>query len=131
DVGDGERISDEGARAGAAARANRNVVRLRPFDEVRDDQEVSRKLHPLDNAEFEFQPLGVLADIVGRRDTLRLKPPLQALTGLAAQFRGLCLLGSFVVGSIAGREPGEDGSARPGIVGAASRYLDSVLDSLR
>ena len=44
DVGDGQRIGDQRAGARAAARADRNVLRLRPFDEVGDDQEVARDI---------------------------------------------------------------------------------------
>ena len=53
EIRDGQRVGDERAGAGAAARADRNVVVLRPFDEVGDDQEVARKLHPLDDADLE------------------------------------------------------------------------------
>ena len=42
EVGDGERVGDERAGAGAASRPDRNAVVLRPFDEVGDDQESSR-----------------------------------------------------------------------------------------
>ena len=45
EVGDGERIGDQRARARAAARPDRNALRLRPLDEVGDDQEVAGILH--------------------------------------------------------------------------------------
>ena len=60
DVGDGERIGDQRARARAASRPDRDAVRLRPFDEVGDDQEVAGELHALDDAELELQPLAIL-----------------------------------------------------------------------
>ena len=43
-------IGDQRARARTAARADRDVVRLRPLDEVGDDQEVAGILHALDDA---------------------------------------------------------------------------------
>ena len=57
EIGDGERIGDERAGARAAARADRNALRLRPLDEVGDDQEVAGIFHPLDDAELEGEPL--------------------------------------------------------------------------
>ena len=45
EVGDGERIGDQRAGARAAARADRDALRLRPLDEVGDDQEVAGILH--------------------------------------------------------------------------------------
>ena len=40
-----ERIGDQRAGAGAAAGADRNALRLRPLDEVGDDQEVAGIFH--------------------------------------------------------------------------------------
>ena len=57
EVGDGQRIGDQRARAGAAARPDRNAVGLRPFDEVGDDQEVARIFHAGDDVELEGEPL--------------------------------------------------------------------------
>ena len=45
EIGDGERVGDERAGAGAAARADRNAVRLRPLNEIGDDQEVAGIFH--------------------------------------------------------------------------------------
>ena len=45
EIGDGERIGDERAGAGAAARPDRNALRLRPLDEIGDDQEVAGIFH--------------------------------------------------------------------------------------
>ena len=42
EIGDGQRIGDQRAGARAAARPDRNALRLGPFDEVGDDQEVAR-----------------------------------------------------------------------------------------
>ena len=45
EIGDRQRIGDQRAGARAAARTDRNALRLRPLDEVRDDQEVARIFH--------------------------------------------------------------------------------------
>ena len=42
EVGDGQRPGDDRAGARAAARPDRNALRLRPLDEVGDDQEIAR-----------------------------------------------------------------------------------------
>ena len=49
DVGDGRRIGDQRAGARAAAGPDGNALRLRPFDEVGDDQEIAGIFHPLDD----------------------------------------------------------------------------------
>ena len=49
EVGDGQRPGDDRARARAAARPDRNVVGLGPFDEVGDDQEVAGEPHAGDD----------------------------------------------------------------------------------
>ncbi len=59
EVGDGERISDQRAGARAAPGADRNALRLRPLDEIGDDQEVAGIFHALDDAELEIEPLAV------------------------------------------------------------------------
>jgi hypothetical protein len=41
EIGDGERVGDQRARARAAARPDRNALRLRPLDEVGDDEEIA------------------------------------------------------------------------------------------
>ena len=45
EIGDGQRIGDQRAGAGAAAGADRNALRLRPLDEVGDDEEVAGIFH--------------------------------------------------------------------------------------
>ena len=57
EIGDGERPGDQRARARAAARTDGNVVGLGPFDEVRDDQEVARIVHAVDDVDLEGEPL--------------------------------------------------------------------------
>ena len=59
EVGDGQRPGDNRTCARTPARPHRNAVRLRPLDEVRDDKEVARKSHVLDDAELVGQPFVV------------------------------------------------------------------------
>ena len=58
EVGDAERVGDQRAGAGAAARAHRHAVVLGPVDEVGDDQEVAGEAHLHD----------------GRRSRIRVAP---------------------------------------------------------
>ena len=60
EVGDGQRPGHDRAGARAAARPDRNALRLRPFDEVGHDQEVARKLHARDDVELEVEALLVV-----------------------------------------------------------------------
>jgi len=41
---------------------------FRPLDEVRDDEEVARKIHAQDDVELEFQPLGIDTFVLRGRD---------------------------------------------------------------
>ena len=90
-----ERVGNERTGARAAAGADRNALRLRPLDEVGDDQEIARIFHARDHIELEGETLTVvlLDRAVGdavQRD-LALKPLLRALS----QFRGFVhLLGA-------------------------------------
>ncbi len=59
EVGDRQAVGNQRAGAGAAPRSHRHAVVLGPVDEVRHDQEVARKTHLNNDAEFEFQALGV------------------------------------------------------------------------
>ena len=45
EIGDGQRLGDERACARPASRPDRDPLRLRPLDEVGDDQEIARELH--------------------------------------------------------------------------------------
>ncbi len=67
EIGDGERIGDQRARAGAAAGANGDAFGLGPFDEVGDDQEVTLIVHAGDDIEFEGEPLGIGGGVKARR----------------------------------------------------------------
>src|SRR5437870_4233008 len=77
DVGDPHRIGDERAGRGAAARANRDAVVLRVFDEVPDDEEVAGEAHVLDDLDLALEAVLVLLHLVLARD-LALQAPLQA-----------------------------------------------------
>ena len=66
EIGDGERVGDERAGARAAPRPDRNAMRLRPLDEVGDDQEVAGIFHAFDHVELEGEPLAVILDACGR-----------------------------------------------------------------
>ncbi len=118
EIGDGERIGDERAGAGAASRTDRNALRLGPLDEIGDDQEISGVFHPLDHAEFELQPLLVFLDRVSRRGSMLGDPVLEPGAGAPHQF------GRFVDRLAAEREPRQDRFAHARAEGAALRDLD-------
>ena len=100
EIGDGQRIGDQRARAGAAARPDRNALGLRPLDEVGDDQEVARIVHAGDDVELEGEPGAIVLLGLARRKAVDLEPVAEALLGLTAQFRRLVALG---VGGVASR----------------------------
>ena len=52
DVGDAQAVGDQAAGRRPAARADRNAPLARVADEVPDDQEVARVLHPLDHLDL-------------------------------------------------------------------------------
>src|SRR5690606_27080374 len=70
EIGDGERPRHQRAGARTAARTDRNALCLRPFDKVRDDEEIAGELHALDDAEFEIQTLRVVFFAYARRETV-------------------------------------------------------------
>ena len=73
-----QRIGDQRARPGAAARPDRNAFILRPLDEVGDDQEVAGIAHALDDAELESEALAVVFLGAARRYPVRGDPAAQA-----------------------------------------------------
>ena len=116
EIGDGERIGDQRAGARAAARPDRNALRLRPLDEVGDDQEVAGILHPLDDVELEVEPLAVvLVGAAGREpvrgDAARRGPPRPGARSSAAS--------STARLAVADREARQDRLARARPEGAA------------
>ena len=63
DVGDAQRVRNQRPGPGAAARADGNAVRLRPIDEVVDDEEIPGELHCSDDGQLALEPLAVLVGI--------------------------------------------------------------------
>src|SRR6185437_11455343 len=59
-IRDRQRISDERTRARAAPRTDRNALRLRIFDEVRNDEEIAGELHFRDDGELEGKPVAIV-----------------------------------------------------------------------
>src|SRR5262249_3686317 len=86
EVGDGQRIGDKRAGAGAAAGADRNAFRLRPLDEVGDDEEVARIIHLFDDAELEVEPLAIVLWRAAGREPVRGEATREPGLGLSAQF---------------------------------------------
>ena len=129
EVGDGQRPGDHRAGARAAPRPDRDPLPLRPLDEIRDDQEVARVLHLLDDAELEGEPLAVIRLARPGRRAMRGEPAREPRFRLAAQLVGLLALGRLRVGG--GDEARQDRlhHARPGA--AAPRDFHRVLQRLR
>ena len=111
EVGDGERIGDQRAGARAAARPDRDVLGLRPFDEVGDDQEIAGIFHPLDDAELVVEPRGIVFGAVARRQPAARQALGQALARLAGELGGLRFLGRLLVGGVAPAKRGRIGCA--------------------
>ena len=99
EIGDGERIGDQRAGAGAAARPDRDALRFRPLDEIGNDEEVAGIFHAGDDAELEGKPLAVILGGVAGRQRIAGEPALEAGKSRAAKlfgFLGLVrLLGFF------------------------------------
>ncbi len=80
------RVRDEGAGARAAARTDGDTPVLRVADEVPDDEEVPRELHPDDDVELRFEPLAVrfLVDRTAHFPELG-EPSLESVPGDVAE----------------------------------------------
>ncbi len=127
-------VSDPGhqrARAGAAARPDRNALPLRPLDEVGDDQEVARIFHAGDDVEFEGKPLLIILRGHSRCETVNLQPSRQALLRLPAQLGSLRACGIRSVGARSHREHRQNGFARHRPEGAALGDLDGRGEGFR
>ena len=61
-VGDRQSVRNERTGPRSAARSDRDVMILGPFDEVRHDQEVAGEPHAFDNVEFEVEAFLVFLD---------------------------------------------------------------------
>jgi hypothetical protein len=102
--------------------ADRNALRLGPFDKVGDDQEIARKAHLRDDAELEFQPLPIF--LLRRGQSLlsqKGEPRAQAVFGLRRQFGGL-------VAASLGGEARHDRLAGAHAESAAAGDIDRLLD---
>ena len=84
-IGDGQRIGDERARAGAASRPDRNSLGFSEFDEVGDDEEVAREAHLLDDGKFEIKSRGVFFPRAALRRPMRGEALLQPFDRFTAQ----------------------------------------------
>ncbi len=94
----------------------------RPFHEIRDDKEVTRKAHGLDDADLAFQALPVGRFSVWRRRGCQ--PPAQTFPGLFRQF--------LVLSAAArGWEAWQDRLTFVDHEGAASRDFEGVFTGLR
>ena len=100
-------------------------MRLRPFDEVGDDEEVAGELHVHDDVELEGEPLVVIVSAVPRREAVMGEPGGQALARLPAQL--LDLVHCIPAGN---GEARQDGLSRQRPVGAADGDLDAGLGRL-
>ena len=120
-IGNGQCVGDQRTGAGPPPRPDRDIMRLGPLDEVRNDQEVTRKPHLPDNAEFEIQPLAVFG--LRRRIRARRQPRRQPFMRARGQFLGL-------VAPVLGREGWQDRLVGAHSVGAAPGDLDRVRQRL-
>ena len=125
EIGDGQRIGNQRTGAGAAAGADRNAMRLRPLDEVGDDQEVAGIFHAGDDAQFELEPLAVFVFGAAGRDAGAGKPLRQAGLGALAQFARL------VDHAVADRKARQDRMMGMRAEGAALGDLDRIGERLR
>ncbi len=125
EIGDGERPRGERTCARAPARSDWNAMRLRPFDEVGDDEEIAGELHLDDDVELEGEPALIVPAGVAGREAVRLQPRPEAFASLAAQF--LILVDRNAAGNGKARQ---DGLARQRPKAAAHRNFDAGLRRL-
>ncbi len=85
EIGDGERPGDDRARARAAPRPHGNALRLRPLDEVGDDEEIAGELHFDDDVELEGEALRIVLLGASSREAMRGEAGAQALARLAPE----------------------------------------------
>ncbi len=126
EIGDGERVGDERARARAAPGPDRNLLRLCPLDEIGDDEEVAGVFHAFDHVELEGEALAVLLVGVALRDAEAREPELEPLLRALAQLRGLVDRGA----ARADREARQDRRLHPRPERATLRDLDRRGDRL-
>ncbi len=110
EVGDGERVGHERARAGAAPRTDRNALRFGPLDEVGDDEEIALVVHAGNDAELEGEPLGIGVSVVAGGRPMLGEPLGETCFGLAPEL-GRFRLGERASGHATGQERRQDGHA--------------------
>ena len=101
-------------------------MRLRPFDEVGDDQEIAGKLHLDDDIELEGEALFVILMRASGREAVRGEAGGEALARLAPE---LMLL--VERGPVRHRKARQNGFSRQRPIGAPHRDLDAGLCRLR
>src|SRR5262249_56010227 len=89
EIGDGERIGNERACAGATPRSDRNAARFRPLDEIGNDEEIAGIVHPFDDLKLEIQSFAILFESVAGREAVDIDAPFEPDLGALAQFGGL------------------------------------------
>ena len=121
EIGDGQGIGDQGAGPRTPAGSDRNIMVLGPLDKVRDDQEIARESHLLDDAELKVETLAIRR--LGRGGVDAGQPVGQPFMGAGDQ---LLDLGP----ATHGRKARQDGRMRPHPEGAATGNLDRVPERL-
>ena len=123
EIGDRQRIGNQGACARAAAGADWNAFRLRPLNEIGDDQEVAGIFHAGDDAQFEIEPRAVFVFGMAGRDARARQPSAEARFRALAQFARLV--------AVADREARQDRIVGMRAEGAALGDLDRARKRLR
>ena len=132
EIRDRERPGNERACTRATARPDGNAVRLGPFDEVRNDQEVARELHSLDDANLVLKALLVVLPREARRERVHFEPLDEAFLGLTCElrvFRSSTLFSRCV--GLGLHEIRQNGLASTRTIRAAPRDLDRARKRLR
>ena len=73
EIGDAQRVSNQRTSARAAPGPDRHAVRLRPVDEIGDDQEVAGETHLQNGLDFEFEPLLIDRQLLSAQRGIRIK----------------------------------------------------------
>ena len=120
-IGNGQRIGDQRAGTGTATRADGDIMSLGPLDKVRDDEEITREAHLLDDVELEIEPVTILL-LAHRRRTVG-DAVSQTLMGAGHKLLG------FIAPALGGKAR-QDRRVGADPVGAAPGDLERVLQRL-
>src|ERR1700733_3315571 len=107
EIGDGEGPGDDRTGARSAPWSDRDALRLRPLDEVGDDEEIAGEFHVDDYVELEGEAARVVLVGASGREAVRGKARAQAVARLASEL--LLLVES---GATSGRKAGQDRLSR-------------------